>query len=97
LAAAIARTAESDLQSLILTLGARAGGTRHTIRLIAETGMPKTDVKHAQDTLHRLGMVDDHNRLTDEGWQELHRRQWGNADHNSYCTVPDQTSGASTV
>ncbi|MEU1232562.1 hypothetical protein [Micromonospora aurantiaca] len=76
LAAAVARTTESDLQSLILTLGACAGGTRHTTRLVAETGMPKAKVEHALATLHRLGMTDEQNRVTDEGWQELRRRQW---------------------
>jgi hypothetical protein len=76
LAAAVARTSESDLQSLILTLGACAGGTRHTTRIVAETGMSKAKVEHALATLHRLGMTDEQHRLTDNGWQELHRRHW---------------------
>jgi hypothetical protein len=76
LAAAVARTTEHDLQSLVLTLGACAGGTRHTARLVAETGMPKSKVEHTLATLHQLGMTDDQNRLTDVGWQELRHRQF---------------------
>ncbi|MEU4420977.1 hypothetical protein AB0F81_10140 [Actinoplanes sp. NPDC024001] len=76
LASAVANTTERDLQSLVLTLGACAGGTRHTSRLVAETGMPKAKVEHALETLHRLQMTDEQHRLTDIGWQELHRRQW---------------------
>lgn len=76
LAAAVTRMTESDLQCLVLTLGACAEGARHTTRLVAETGMPKAKTEHALATLQRLGMTDDQHRLTDNGWQELRRRQW---------------------